>query len=91
MLIIVASLTLGGCASTKSTNVVVAPPKLVLVAPDSKLTAPCLSPIKLPERELKQSEVEDFWGTDRKNLADCRDLKDTLNNFYVTRDAELQK
>jgi hypothetical protein len=70
---------------------VVAPPKLVLVQPDSKLTAACENPSKLPKIGLNSSAINKFWATDRINLANCRDSKEELHTFYVTRDAELMK
>lgn len=75
-----------GCASTRSSEVVVAPPKPVLAQPDSKLTARCADPVKLTD-----AIVEKAWTTDRKNLADCRDRKQALVDFYKFRDAELMK
>ena len=77
---------LAGCASTRSSEVVVAPPKPVLASPDSKLTDKCADPVKLTD-----ANVEKAWTTDRKNLADCRDRKQALVDFYKFRDNELTR
>lgn len=38
----------------------------------ASLTQPCPRPVLLPNRELTQSEVEDYWLVDRRNLLNCR-------------------
>ena len=84
--LLVALPLMAGCASSGSNNVVVAPPKPVLAQPDSKLTARCLDPVKNADNGFEKA-----WATDRKNLADCRDSKQALVDFYQFRDNELSK
>lgn len=77
---------MAGCVSSGSSDIVVAPPKLVLVQPDSKLIEPCADPSKQIVGTLEKT-----WGIDRKNLANCRDRKQALVDFYKFRDEELMK
>ena len=58
-------------------------------APD-ELHNPCAKPLRLPERELTQAEVESFWLRDRENLIACGLDKEALLEFYLTRDAGLR-
>lgn len=65
MLIIVLSV-LGACAaSTPSSE------QLRLDPPPASTTIPCQNATRLPDRELTQREVEDFWIRDRQRLAEC--------------------
>lgn len=64
------------------------PPRLA-EAP-SELTGACATPVRLPERELSQAEVEEFWLRDRQALIDCGLTKEALLAFYQNRDALLR-
>jgi hypothetical protein len=57
---------LGACLGSTSADV--PRPK-----PPPSVTAPCASPVQLPERVLTQAEVERFWGRDRTALRACGD------------------
>ena len=58
----------------------------LVVQPDSRLTQSCKRPVKLPEKELSQKEVETFWRKDRVALINCGVSKDALVRFYRKRD-----
>ncbi len=40
--------------------------------PVPSLIIPCAMAVRLPDRELTQSEVEKYWLMDRYKLVDCR-------------------
>lgn len=66
LMLIILPLVLGACsASTPSVKEL----NLQRVAPS--LLQPCPRPVRLPNRELTQSEVEDYWLVDRRNLVNC--------------------
>lgn len=62
----------------------------------ASLTRPCPRPVLLPDRELTQAEVEDYWLVDRRNLLNCRsrlaglvnEHNQTLDTILGTGDAE---
>ena len=59
-------LVLGACsASTPSVE------ELNIQRAPASLTQACPRPVRLPNRELSQSEVEDYWLVDRRNLINC--------------------
>lgn len=82
-----AALALTGCAGSAASNKLQKP---VLVTPDSALTEQCKRPSALPERDLKQNEVERYWTSDRRNLVECGKRHDGLRKFYDTRDKALR-
>lgn len=45
---------------------------------DSKLIEKCARPVKLPNRELTQLDVERFWAKDRAELIKCGLTKEKL-------------
>lgn len=61
----------------------------LLAQPSEELTRPCADPVDLPNGAMGSGQVKPLWGKDRKSLADCRDEKKALVNFYKTRDARL--
>lgn len=48
----------------------------------ASLTQPCPRPVLLPNRELTQAEVEDYWLVDRRNLLNCRSRHAGLVNEH---------
>lgn len=82
-----AALALTGCAGSAASNRLQKP---TLVAPDSALTQQCKRPSNLPDRDLKQVEVERYWTQDRMNLVQCGKRHDGLKKFYDTRDQALR-
>lgn len=42
-----------------------------IAAPPEALMAPCAAPLRLPQRDATQAEVERWWGHDRSALRDC--------------------
>jgi hypothetical protein len=62
----------------------VEPPKLA--PPPIELTESCTRPVLLPERTLKQKEVENFWIRDRASLIECNQYKNLLKEYYTNRD-----
>jgi len=54
-----------------------------------ELTGVCPRPVRLPDRELSQAEVEAYWLRDRQALIECGLTKQALLNYYQTRDALL--
>ena len=61
----------------------------VLKAAPKPLTLACAKPLTLPNRALKQSEVETMWREDREALLNCGLTKQALLDFYVERDSRL--
>lgn len=87
--LVVCGIMLAGCG-TKIKYVPVPPPPPILTQPTSTLTSPCKAPVNIPERELKQREVEKMWSEDRKSLVTCGSkLKGTVT-YYGERDAKIQ-
>jgi hypothetical protein len=64
LMLIAAPLALTACLGSTGADV-------LRPAPPPSLTAPCPHPVRLPERELTQAEVERFWGRDRSALRAC--------------------
>lgn len=85
MLIGLPFLLLGCAASIQSST---EPPRLA-DAP-AALAARCATPVRLPERELTQAEVEEYWLRDRQALIECGVSKDALLRYYQNRDALLR-
>ena len=56
-----------------------------LPPPPPSLIAPCAAPVRLPERDATQGEVETWWGRDRRALRECGEKHAALAN-YVTPD-----
>jgi len=54
-------------------------------APPS-LLGDCEKPILLPNSELTQKQVENFWIHDRASLVTCAEEKEALELFYLKRD-----
>lgn len=84
MLIGLPFLLMGCAASIRSSN---EPP--VLSPAPSGLTASCASPVRLPDRELSQSEVEEYWLRDRQALIECGMTKEALLAYYRDRDSRI--
>lgn len=67
LMLIVLPLGLTACAaSTPSIK------QLHVDAPPASLVQPCRSPVGIPERQLTQADVENYWLRDRRSLVDCR-------------------
>lgn len=75
---------LGACSDLIASN---KPP--ILQPPPVQFEKPCERPVRLPERELTQLEVEQFWMRDRVNLAICGNQLLSLRDFYKLRDGML--
>ena len=54
------------------------------------LAGACSRPVRIPERELTQAEVETLWLRDREALVACGIGKAALLEFYRNRDALLR-
>lgn len=67
-LFIVVPLALAGCP----TGVSIAPKATDFRPLPPEFRRECQPPVKLPEVELPQSQIEDYWGTDRNRLRACR-------------------
>ena len=77
LMLIALPLVLGACsASTPSVE------ELNIQRAPASLLQPCPRPVNLPNRELSQSEVEDFWLVDRRNLLNCRSRHAGLVNEH---------
>lgn len=85
MLIVPLSI-LGACAASIQSST--EPPRLV-DAP-ARLQEACAKPLRLPDRELSQSEVEEYWLRDRQALIDCGLTKQALLDYYLNRDSLLR-
>jgi len=48
----------------------------------ASLTQECARPVFLPNRVLSQSETEDYWLVDRRNLVNCRSRHAGLVNEH---------
>lgn len=59
----------------------------ILTAAPAELRGICAQPVPLPERELTQAEVEEFWLRDRAALVECGVTKAALLRYYQNRDA----
>jgi hypothetical protein len=64
-------------ASTPSAEGLDVPP------PEAAITAPCASPVRIPEGDLMQAEAERLWLRDRANLAACRDRQALLADWVA--------
>jgi hypothetical protein len=84
------ALALASCAAPKTILVAAPVVKLRLSPPDTALTKPCAKPTGVPERDLKQGEVEALWIKDRVGLATCGKRLEGLAKFIKVRDAKLQ-
>lgn len=56
---------------------------------DTSLTGKCFDPVRLPDRELNQAEVERYWGVDRGHLVSCRNKHGRLVKAIEFRDNKL--
>lgn len=84
-MLIVPLSVLAACGdSIRSSN---EPPVLTEAPPE--LTGICAQPVPLPERELTQAEVEEYWLRDRAALVECGVTKAALLRYYRNRDALL--
>lgn len=63
----------------------------VLGPPPDELVQDCADPTQLPDRSLRQFEVEDFWLRDREALVQCGLEKESLITFYQRRDSALSE
>lgn len=54
------------------------------------LTQDCSRPVRIPDRELTQAEVEELWLRDREALIACGLNRAALQEFYENRDALLR-
>ena len=59
----------------------------VLVGPPTEFSDSCPDPVEMPEKELTQFEVEQFWMQDRISLIICKNRHISLRTFYDMRDA----
>lgn len=84
-LLIVPLLALTACAA--SIQSIDGPP--VLEPAPAALLRDCSRPVRLPERELTQAEVEEFWLRDRQALVECGVSKEALERYYSDRDARI--
>lgn len=50
--------------------------------PPASLMQACRGPVVLPERVLTQAQVENYWLTDRRSLAECRSRHAGLAQHY---------
>jgi hypothetical protein len=57
----------------------------------AELSRPGPGPVALPDREMKQAEVEGAWQRDRANLKVCKAEKAALSSFYLERDAAIMQ
>jgi len=85
MLIVPLSI-LGACAASIQSST--EPPRLV-DAP-ARLQEACAKPLRLPDRELTQADVEKYWLRDRQALLACGMTKQALLDYYLNRDALLR-
>ena len=51
--------------------------------PQASLSEPCRFAVRLPNRDLSQSETERFWIEDRRRLAECRGKQAGLAEWAV--------
>ena len=45
---------------------------------DTALTDACAAPVTIPERPLKQTDIEAYWGKDRASLINCGQRQQNL-------------
>lgn len=61
------------------------------VKPPVAFVVPCKDPVKIPERDLTQADVEKMWATDRDRLRNCSARHAAVITWYDERDADLSK
>lgn len=64
--------------------------KVLLTNAPAELLRDCKLPIRLPEKELTQADVEKLWGTDRASLVKCYKKHKKTIDYYLSRDAKLR-
>ncbi len=74
-------LVLGACAASIGS---IEPP--TLAPPPASFADPCNRPIRLPDGEMTQLQVEEFWIIDRSRLVNCSDRHAALGDFFKHRD-----
>lgn len=62
----------------------VSPPQIAKLP--KQFAADCDDPVLIPNRELPQAEVEYLWASDRRSLANCRDLHSQTVGWVQKRD-----
>ena len=75
---------LTACAESISS---VEPP--ALEPPPASFVEACLRPVRLPNKEITQSEAESLWVEDRIRLISCAERHAALAEFYTERDREI--
>ena len=72
----------GLTASNKNKN-------LQLPAASVLLQQDCKSPVSIPDQELTQVQVEQYWARDRYELIKCSEKHRAVVTYYNKRDAAL--
>ncbi len=86
LLVIACACLLAGCgALTRSGETA----GLRLEAPPAEMVQEIAAPVRLPERELTQGDVERSWKADRASLVIGRKRHRALVDWYAARDAAL--
>lgn len=80
MLMLCASVLLASCASTPLAV------KPTLTEPSVVLLKECDKPRVLPKEGLTASRVEHYWLHDRASLLSCIEAKNSVQDYYLTRD-----
>jgi len=75
LMLIACALALTGCGGSTASGI-------RLTAADAALTQPCRQPVRLPERELTQVDIERYWRIDRAALVRCAGEKAELVRYY---------
>ena len=63
-----------GCSQQKVVDI----PEINLLP---SLEEPCNNPVKIPEKELTQENIENLWIKDRIALINCKKKKDSIVNI----------
>ena len=72
-LLLPACLLLASCGSTNVDR----------LDPPPSLLVPCAAPVRLPERDLTDQDVEVMWGRDRSALRSCGSRLDGLAKWAI--------
>lgn len=72
-LLLLSCLLLASCGSTNVER----------LDPPPSLLAPCAAPVRLPERDLTDQDVEVLWGRDRSALRSCGSRLDGLAKWAI--------
>lgn len=76
-MLVASALALAACSGS-----IVSTDGTKLTAADSSVTGPCARPVKLPNRDLSQADVERYWSRDRANLVRCAGEKAEVVRYY---------